>query len=341
MKEAEFFECEDAPGKGVKVACRLCSHRCSIPDGRSGQCGVRWNREGTLWTAAYGRVIARHVDPIEKKPLYHFLPGSFSYSVATTGCNFRCGFCQNWQISQYRNDDRVLPGEPLSAEQAVDDALRAGCASLSYTYTEPTVYFEYAAEMARAAKAKGLANVFVTNGFQSPETVKAMAGLIDAANVDLKSFREDFYRERCKAHLEPVLETLRTMARGPFHLEITTLLVTGANDSPAELRDIAEFIASLSPDIPWHISRFHPDFQTLDRPATPVDTVLTAVEIGKEAGLHYVYAGNLPGRELDTLCHACGRVVIRRSYMGVRDTDLNGDACPKCGARIPLVLAGP
>ncbi|MHC4599398.1 MAG: AmmeMemoRadiSam system radical SAM enzyme [Planctomycetota bacterium] len=341
VREADFYEREGDPGEGVEVRCGLCSHRCRIKDGKAGICGVRWNRRGVLITGAWERVIARHVDPIEKKPLYHFLPGTASYSVATTGCNFRCGFCQNWQISQHRPGHVELPGEDLPVAEAVADALRAGCATIAYTYTEPTVYFEYALAVAREARARGIANVFVTNGYQSPACVEAMEGLIDAANVDLKSFREPFYKKHCKAHLEPVLGTLRALAKGPVHLEVTTLLVPGENDSREEVADVAGFLASLSADIPWHVSRFHPDFEALDKPPTPVEKVLMAVEVGKEAGLRHVYAGNLPGREIDTLCPSCDHVVIRRSYMGVRSMDLDGNDCPSCGSRIAVVLSPP
>jgi pyruvate formate lyase activating enzyme len=335
MKEARFWarEGEDS----TTVRCSLCSHRCAIRDGKSGTCGVRWNRGGTLHTAAWGKVIARHVDPIEKKPLYHFLPGSLSYSVATTGCNFRCAFCQNWEISQLRPDRPELPGEPLTAEKAVADALRAECRSLSYTYTEPTIFFEYAEEMARAAAAKGLKNVFVTNGFQTPETVAAMAGLIDAANVDLKSFRDEFYRSICKARLEPVLDSIRGLHKAGIHVEVTTLLVPGDNDSDAELRDIAGFLASVSVDLPWHVSRFHPDYQTLDKPPTPVERLQRAAEVGREAGLRYVYVGNVPGYDQDTRCPSCGKVAVRRLYMGVESMELDGDQCRGCGTRLAIV----
>jgi pyruvate formate lyase activating enzyme len=335
MQEAQFWTLDAGTGT---VRCSLCSHRCSIRDGKGGLCGVRWNRGGRLFTTAYGKVIARHVDPIEKKPLYHFLPGSRSYSVATAGCNFRCAFCQNWEISQFRTEGLDLPGESFEPELAAEEAVRHGCRSLSYTYTEPTIFFEYAAEMARAAKAKGLKNVFVTNGYQTPETVAAMTGLVDAANVDLKSFRDAFYRETCKARLEPVLESIRGMVKASIHVEVTTLLVTGMNDSDAELRDTAGFLASVSPDLPWHVSRFHPDYKTLDLQPTPVERLRRASEIGREAGLRYVYVGNVPGIDQDTRCPSCGRAVVHRLYMGVESMDLEGDRCPGCKTRIPIVL---
>ncbi len=333
MKEARLYKRD-----GTKAECFLCSHRCSIPEGRNGVCSVRWNQAGTLYTAAYGNVIARHVDPIEKKPLYHFLPGSLSYSVATAGCNFRCSFCQNWQISQFRASEPVLPGEPLPVDEAVRQAAEARCSSIAYTYTEPTIFFEYALDIATKARAKGIRNVFVTNGYQTEEACQAMEGIIDASNVDLKSFRDAFYRRLCKARLEPVLETIRRMASGPMHLEVTTLVVPDENDDEAELKDIAGFLASLSPDIPWHVSRFHPDHESLDKPPTPEKTIRRALDIGQEAGLRYVYAGNLPGHDIDTRCHACGHPVVRRSYMGVRSLDLDGGRCPACGAEIPVVL---
>jgi len=316
--------------------CFLCAHRCHIAPGKRGLCGVRENRGGTLFSLVYDRIVSAHVDPIEKKPLYHFLPGSRSYSIATVGCNFRCRFCQNWEISQAR--EAFAHGERVTPEQIVAAALATQCASISYTYTEPTVFFELAYDTAGLARERGLRNVFVTNGYQTPETVEKMAGRIDAANVDLKAFSEDFYRRMCKASLAPVLDSIREMHRRGIFVEVTTLVIPGENDSEAELRGAARFIASVSPDIPWHVSRFHPDYELTDRPVTPAATIYRALEIGKEEGLRYLYAGNLPGDEYEnTHCPRCGKVVIARRGYFVSEVNLKAGTCAACGEKLPVI----
>jgi len=276
-----------------KVQCNLCAHRCKVLPDRFGICGVRKNMDGKLHTLVYGDVIASHVDPIEKKPLYHFLPGSFSYSIATIGCNFKCPFCQNWQISQLSKRDEDAPGSQLKPEEVVREAKKNKCKSISYTYTEPTVFFEYAHDTAMLAKEAGLSNVFVTNGYMTEEALETIKPYLDAANVDLKSFREDFYKDMCQAHLQPVLDSIKTMKRLGIWVEITTLVVTGKNDSEDELRDIAGFIAGVDPCIPWHISRFHPDFKYLDARPTSLETLKKARAIGEEAGLEHIHLGNV------------------------------------------------
>jgi pyruvate formate lyase activating enzyme len=279
--------------------------------------------------------VARHVDPIEKKPLYHFLPGSTSYSAAAAGCNFQCGFCQNWQISQVpRGGAAAMPGEEVTPDQIVRAALAAGCRSVSYTYTEPTIFMEYAADTARLARAAGLANVFVTNGFMTPEAVELASGWLDAANVDLKGWSDAFYRRVCKGRLEPVKTCIRLLREAGVHVEVTTLLVTGENDSPEDLRGIAEFLAGLDRNMVWHVSRYHPDFEAT-APPTPLETVERAVAIGHEAGLTYVYAGNVAGRQ-DTRCPACGETVIERRGLAGRVVNLRGTACGRCGAALPI-----
>lgn len=335
MKEAMLYRKQE----DGKVACVLCSHRCVIADGKRGFCGVRVNHEGTLYTLVYGKVIAQHVDPIEKKPLFHFLPGTFSYSVATIGCNFRCGFCQNWEISQFRmNGEEDLPGKSLAPETAVQEAAKAGCVSMSYTYTEPTIFFEYAYDTAVLAHERGIKNVFVTNGYQTPETIQKMTGVIDAANVDLKSFSDEFYRKVCSAELEPVLEAIRLMHEAGIHVEVTTLVVPDENDSEGELREIADFLFDISPDIPWHISCFHPDYKELTMRPTPRETIRKALAIGREQGLHYVFAGNLPGEgDEDTVCPHCKHVVISRSGYSVRAMGMKGNRCGNCGAPLPII----
>ena len=335
MKEAMLYEkLEDE-----KVRCNLCHHRCLILPEKTGICGVRKNIEGTLYSLAYGRAIAANIDPIEKKPFYHFQPGTLSYSIATAGCNFHCKFCQNWDISQLSKDwQGEFPGFDLSPAEIVKKALENGCASIAYTYTEPTIFFEYAYDTAKLAQTKGLKNVFVTNGYQTPETIEKMADLIDAANIDLKSFRDEYYRKICGARLEPVLEAIKLMHKKGIWIELTTLVVPNQNDSEEELSDIAEFIAGIDKNIPWHISRFHPDYEMSDSYPTPLETLEKAAQIGRGAGLNFVYLGNVPGHPLEsTYCPTCGKVIIER--FGYRTKNhLDGSRCPHCGQEIPGVL---
>jgi pyruvate formate lyase activating enzyme len=334
MKEAMLWRARDHV-----ALCFLCAHRCTIAEGERGLCGVRQNIEGRLYSLVYGKLISSAVDPIEKKPLFNFLPGTRSYSIATAGCNFFCDFCQNWQISQITHEGGGVRGEEFTPEGVVAEARAYDCASISYTYTEPTIFFEFAYDTAGVARQAGLKNVFVTNGYQTPETVEKMAEVIDAANVDLKSFSDEFYRRRCRARLAPVLEAIRQMHAGGIFLEVTTLVIPGENDSPDELKQIAGFIASVSPSIPWHVSRFHPDYKLGDRGWTPADTVFGAVEIGKAAGLTYVYAGNLPAGEHEhTYCPGCSSMVIKRSGFSASKVGLKGKACTKCGRDLDIVV---
>jgi len=323
--------------EGGVCRCFLCARRCVIKPDKRGFCRVRENRDGTLYSLVYGRLIAAHVDPIEKKPLYHFLPGSTSFSIATIGCNFQCDYCQNWQISQA--DTGRVAGEYTPPEEVVRAARAHGCRSISYTYTEPTIFFEYAYDCAGLAHEQGIKNCFVTNGYQTPETIEKMAGLIDAANVDLKAFNEKFYRERCKARLEPVLESIPLMHRAGIHVEVTTLLIPGFNDDPDELKRLTEFLAGISPDIPWHVSRYHPDYRFDRAGPTPSQAIFQALEIGKRSGLRYLYAGNLPAGEYEnTHCPKCGATVIERRGFSARTVGLDGAKCAKCGAELPLVV---
>lgn len=318
-----------------KVSCFLCSHKCQIADSKYGICGVRQNKEGKLYTHVYGEVIAAHVDPIEKKPLYHFLPGTTSFSIATIGCNFRCPFCQNWSISQAnKRKDSGLSGHTLLPKDVVSAAEKYGCRSISYTYTEPTIFYEYAYDTARLASERGLANVFVTNGYMTAEALESFHPYLDACNVDLKSFREDFYREMCQGHLQPVLDSIRLMKKLDIWVEVTTLVVPGQNASTEELRRIARFIAETDPDIPWHLSRFHPDYEFTDTPATPIDVLHKGRSIGKEEGLRYVYIGNVYGESEGTQCPFCGKILIRRDGFHVSDYKIQDSACPFCGSQI-------
>ncbi|MBN2126496.1 MAG: AmmeMemoRadiSam system radical SAM enzyme [Deltaproteobacteria bacterium] len=336
MKEAYLYEkLEDR-----KVRCSLCNHRCLIPEGGKGICGVRENVEGTLFSLVYRKVIARHVDPIEKKPLFHFLPGSRAYSVATPGCNFRCVFCQNADISQMPVDHGRVLGDPLTPEEIVNDALTARSAAIAYTYTEPTVYFELALDTARIAARKGVRNVFVSNGYMTEECLREIHPDLHGANVDLKAFTERFYREQCGARLDPVLRTLERLVGTGVWLEVTTLLIPGLNDAEEELRGMARFLAGLDPGIPWHISRFHPTYRLTSIGPTSPSGLRRAREIGLEEGLRYVYTGNVPGDEGEkTFCHGCGVLLIDRYGFMVRRNDVGGGFCPHCGVKVPGVWA--
>ena len=313
------------------VQCRLCAHACKIAPSRRGICGVRENREGILYSLVYGLPIAENVDPIEKKPLFHVDPGTRSFSIATVGCNFSCTFCQNHDISQLPRETLKIPGRPAAPEDIVDRAIRMGCQSISYTYTEPTVFFEYAFGIAGLAHERKLKNIFVTNGFMSGMAIDCVAPVLDAANVDLKSFRDDFYRKRCGARLQPVLDSLRKMKERGVWVEVTTLLIPGLNDSTEELRQIAAFIASLGRETPWHVSRFFPRYRMNDVPATDIAAIGRAFQIGREAGLKYVYSGNVPGDEGEnTHCSRCGNLLIDRHGYTVRQVRLKGSACLRC-----------
>lgn len=318
-----------------KVYCYLCNHHCKISDKSFGICGMRENRGGKLFTYAYGEVIAAHVDPVEKKPIFHLLPGSFSFSIATAGCNFRCGFCQNWQISQLsKKKDLPIEGTAILPDEIVKLAQAKECQSISYTYTEPTIFFEYAYETAKLAKNEGLFNIFVSNGFMTKEAIDTIHPYLDACNVDLKSFRDNFYRKICHGRLEPVLDSIRYMKKLGIWVEITTLVIEGDNDSTEELTDIAQFIAGLDPNIPWHISRFHPDYQFMNRQSTSLEVLERAYSIGESKGLRYIYIGNLPGKSEDTLCPTCKKVIIKRHGLRVTENVLKNGRCGFCQGQV-------
>ena len=332
MNQARFWESlEDQ-----KVHCHLCAHECQIDPGKRGICRVRENRDGTLYSLVYGRIISESIDPIEKKPLYHFLPGSSSFSIATVGCNLQCLHCQNYEISQYpRLHEGEIIGLPRSPEDIVAAAIESKSASISYTYTEPTIFLEFAQDTARLARAQGLRNVFVSNGFMTETSAQALAEFIDADNVDLKSFRDDHYRKVCKARLQPVLDTIVRLKQLGVWLEITTLVIPGLNDSTEELTDIAQFVKGVGVGVPWHVSAFYPTYKMLDRPRTPAATLLKAREIRLKAGLRYVYTGNIPGKGGEsTFCYACGALLIDRLGYQILRYDLKDGKCPKCQAEI-------
>ncbi|MEF2145553.1 MAG: AmmeMemoRadiSam system radical SAM enzyme [Desulfovibrionaceae bacterium] len=332
MHQAQLWTALD----GGRVHCRLCNHFCVIEQGDRGLCGVRENRGGTLFSLVYGKVAALNMDPVEKKPLYHFLPGTRTFSLGTAGCNFRCAFCQNDSLSQSPRERGPIQGRDVSPRELVEAALRHEAASISYTYSEPTVFFELVHDTAELAVQAGLKNILVSNGFQSPDCLDALAPLIHAANIDLKSFQDAFYRELCGARLRPVLSNLKAIKELGWWLEVTTLVIPGHNDSPGELADIAGFIAQeLGADTPWHVSRFHPHHMMLRTPSTPVATLETALAAGHAAGLHHVYIGNVPGHDADnTLCPGCGCLLIRRQGFSLAEYRLDQGRCPDCGEAV-------
>lgn len=336
IKEAMLYEKLESG----QARCNLCAHRCTIKPDRRGICGVRENRDGILYSLVYGTLIAEHIDPIEKKPFFHVYPASKSYSIATVGCNFSCDFCQNHDISQMPRSTRMITGEDILPAVIADRAKKSGSKTIAYTYTEPTIYFELAYDTARIAVENGLKNVFVTNGFMTAETIEMMVPYLTAANVDLKSFRDEFYKKQCGARLNPVLESLKKMKETGIWVEITTLLIPTLNDSDEELKDIAQFISVLGKETPWHISRFHPQFKMLNVPVTPVSSLHRAVEIGKHAGLKYVYSGNVPGDNGEnTYCFHCGNLLIERYGFQIISINLKGNKCNRCGTELEGVFS--
>jgi len=318
-----------------RLRCNLCAHRCLVKPSQKGICGVRENREGTLYSLVYGKAISWNVDPIEKKPLFHLYPGSRSLSLATVGCNFRCSFCQNYNISQMPVDEGKVTGYEITPQELVEMALKYDCKSIAYTYTEPTIFFEYAYETAKIGKEAGLKNIFVTNGYMTREALEKIGPFLDAANVDLKSFREEFYHKLVGAKLGPVLDSLRQLKEMGVWLEVTTLIIPTLNDSSQELEEIAKFVLSLGEETPWHISAFYPAYKLRDLPPTPASTLKRARQIGMEAGLRYVYTGNIPGEEGEnTYCYKCGKRLIHRWGFSVLENLIEDGDCPFCGAKL-------
>jgi len=319
--------------EGGDVRCGLCNHFCRIKPNKRGICSVRENEDGTLETLVYGKLIAMHVDPIEKKPLYHFMPGHLSYSIATAGCNFRCLHCQNAEISQMPVEKGIIPGEEVEAEGVVAEALAAGCKSIAYTYTEPTIFFEYALDVSKLAAERGLKNVFVSNGYMSEEATRTIEPYLDAINVDLKG-DDEFYKKVCGARLDPVKRTIELMVDLGIWVEVTTLVIPGYNDSDQNLRDIAEFLVGISPEIPWHVTAFYPTYKLKDAPPTSAKTIRRAAEIGRGAGLSYVYGGNIPGEDENTVCPSCGETLVERFSFRVARNGVVEGKCPSCGEEV-------
>lgn len=335
IKEAMLYEKLDDDN----VRCYLCAHRCKISPSKRGICGVRKNREGILYTLVYGTIIAENVDPIEKKPLFHVYPGSRSFSIATVGCNFHCTFCQNYDISQMPRKSGKIMGREAAPEEIVQQAVNTKSRTIAYTYTEPTIFYEFACDIGKIAHEKGIKNVFITNGYMTEEALEKISPHLDAANVDLKAFRDDFYKKYCGARLQPVLNGLKKMKELGIWVEITTLVIPTLNDSNEELKDIAQFIYSLGAETPWHISRFYPQYEMDGLPPTPVATLHRAAKIGEEAGLKYVYTGNVPGDEKEnTYCSKCGNLLIGRHGFNINKMNMKESKCPQCGTPMDGIL---
>jgi len=331
MQEAMFFKRED----DALVRCGLCRFHCLIKDGARGICGVRENRGGTLYSLVYGQVCAEHVDPIEKKPLYHVMPGSTTFSIATAGCNFHCRHCQNYTISQV-TPHTTIRGLPRTPKEIIEEATATQCRSISYTYTEPTIFYEFAYDTAQLARKASLKNIFVTNGYITREALAKIAPYLDAANIDLKGFSEEFYKDVVHARLSEVLDSIIEYRKQGIWIELTTLIIPGLNDSDKDLQGIASFIMThLGADTPWHVSQFYPTFKLTDRSRTPVATLQKARDIGLAAGLHYVYEGNVPGAGGEnTHCPSCSTLLIKRYGFTITANRIHKGACPDCKTAI-------
>jgi pyruvate formate lyase activating enzyme len=338
MKEAYLYK----KMKGGKVKCQNCAHYCVIDKERRGICGVKENRNGKLYALNYGKAIALNIDPIEKKPLFHFLPGTKTFSLATVGCNFKCSSCQNYDISQGASNLKTIPGKDLSPEEIIEIVKERNLPSISYTYTEPTIFSEYALDIMKLAKKNNIKNVWVSNGFLSKELLELISPYLDAINIDLKSFSDDFYKEYCKARINPVLETIKRIKKKEIWLEITTLVIPTLNDSEKEIKSIAKFIKkNLGENTPWHITRFSGlmSWKLQELPETSIETIKRSWEIGKKEGLKYVYTGNIPGLPSeDTFCPKCNQLVIDRNGYQIHRYDNKGK-CPKCDYNLNLTVS--
>lgn len=338
MREALFY----SEAEGKRVHCRLCRRRCSIPEGESGFCKVRINRQGKLFSQIYGKVASLAVSPIEKKPLYHFHPGSRWLSLGSFGCNFLCPGCQNWDIVHSQLPDDESAYTVISPEGLVKRALQHQCKGISWTYNEPTVWLEYALKGATLGKEKKLLTNFVTNGFMSIEALDAIGPFLDSFRVDVKGFSRETYKALCNTgDYEGVLHsTLHAKEKWGMHVEVVTNIVPGYSDKEEELRSIARWIAGdLGRETPWHVTRFSPHLHLSEVKATPLETLERACDIGREEGLLFVYLGNVPGHERqNTFCPACERILIRREGFDVLENSLREGCCPTCGYQVPGVF---
>jgi pyruvate formate lyase activating enzyme len=331
MKKALFWKAKS----DNTVTCSLCAHNCKIKAGKTGICKVRLNKNGTLYTITYGLASPGVIDPIEKKPLYHFYPGSKVYSFGTISCNFKCANCQNWQISQVTPNESLI--KPIPPAKAINMAMELNCQGVAWTYNEPTIWFEYTYMGSKIAKRFGLYSVYVTNGYMNPEPLKKIAPYLDALNIDVKAFSEDFYRKICKSHLEPVLKTAELAVKLKKHVEITNLVIPTLNDDPDDIKKLVDWVyTKLGANTPVHFSRFHPDNKLPHIPRTPEKTLVNAYKIAKSAGLKYVFLGNIyHPRYGNTYCPNCNQLVLRRgSTFGIKNNYLSNGHCPKCNEKI-------
>ena len=319
---------------GDRVQCQLCPHMCILAEGETGKCGVRQNQGGSLQSLNWGKLVAAHLDPIEKKPLFQFSPGSLVYSIAAPGCNLKCKFCQNWSISQ----EFSIPERTVAPEEVVNAALESGAQGIAYTYSEPTVFFEYAYETAKLARKNGLFNVWVSNGMLNPEPLKKISRVIDAINIDLKAFSDRFYREVCGGTgLSPIIRSIREFYKNKVWVEVTLLLIPGLNDDKTEIREMVDWLSRISPKIPFHISRFYPNYKMQDIVPTPAKSLEAAYAIAK-GKLKYVYIGNFPGHASEnTYCPNCGKPVVERRGFRAKAVGLKQKKCAYCGAAVDIV----
>jgi pyruvate formate lyase activating enzyme len=319
------------------VKCSLCSHRCTINDGKHGICGVRVNEQGSLKAMTYGKISAEAVDPIEKKPLFHFLPGTHSYSLGSVGCNFHCEHCQNWHISRAEPDVAML--RSLEPAEGVRRAMTSGSASISWTYNEPTIWHEYTLDMGRLARAKGLGTIYVTNGYITEEALRELAPMLSAFRVDLKAFTNDFYKKICGAKLQPVLDSAELARELGMHVETVTLVIPGLNDSREEQDGLIRWVIEhLGPETPMHFSAFHPDYKMTDRGATPLATLEKICKRAKALGLRFPYIGNVPHNSFEnTHCPNCNITLIERQGFSSRFVALDGTQCANCGEKIEII----
>ncbi|WAI02619.1 AmmeMemoRadiSam system radical SAM enzyme [Methanogenium organophilum] len=320
------------------ICCDLCAHRCKIHDGKTGICGVRKNIAGTLTPLTYGKVSAEAIDPIEKKPLNHFLPGTYTYSLGGIGCNFRCKHCQNWEISQISEYRGYL--RDISPEEGVRRAVENECKSIAWTYNEPTIWHEYTKDMGTLTKKQNLKTIYVTNGYITEEALKDISSMLDAFRVDIKSFSDSFYRSVCSARLEPVLNSTIVAKECGMHIETVTLIIPGMNDSPDEIRALIHWVVeNIGPDTPMHFTGFYPQYHMTDKMPTTVAVLERACEIAKEEGILYPYTGNVGNTDYqNTYCHSCGAQLIERNGYRTKIVGLDGTTCSACGENIPIVI---
>ena len=337
LKEAHYYQKLD--DKKMTVSCQLCPRECIIPEGGTGFCRARKNVKGMLFSLGYAQPCAIHIDPIEKKPFYNFYPKSMSFSIASAGCNLRCRFCQNWQISQISPLDTV--NQYSTPDKIVSTAKSSGCRSIAYTYTEPTNFFEYMLDTAKHARSNGILNVNHSNGYINPEPLKELCKYLDAANIDLKGFSNDFYNRICEAELNPVLETIKTLKKSGVWVEITNLVIPGYNDDMKMITKMCEWVKNdVGADTPVHFSRFYPMYKMTGVAPTPVSTLEKAREIAVKTGLHYPYVGNVPGNPGDnTYCPNCKKMLVKRAGYSILENEVKKGKCKYCGAKIGGVWA--